>query len=239
MVCRAGRVELVLRRVFVVAQHEDDLGRLAGLQAEPDVVRADGRPAVGDGVGRLAALDDHRVVPAAVGAEEGLALGVEADQRGLTVLVCRQTISRRVDIVCRRIRTVSPRSSRTREIREVIAPLAVLGLVVDHAAVDLDLAGVEVALEVGLVVPGVPQVELHGREQRQLGRGLTPVGHAQPPDLQVGAQRHEVQRAGLDAVGLRADDGVAHAMAAGVGVQGVRVGIQEGDQNWPLASSRR
>jgi hypothetical protein len=39
----------------VVAEHEDDLPRLAGGQFELDLMSADGRPAVRDGVGELPA----------------------------------------------------------------------------------------------------------------------------------------------------------------------------------------
>ena len=46
----------------------------------------------------------------------------------------------------------------------MIAALAVLGLVIDHAVFHLHLAGVEVALEVGGVVLRVPQAELDARE---------------------------------------------------------------------------
>ncbi len=42
----------------------------------------------------------------------------------------------------------------------MIAPLAVLGLVVDHAVFYFDFAGVEISLEIGGVIVGVPQAEL-------------------------------------------------------------------------------
>ncbi len=54
--------------------------RLARLQGEPDMVRAVRRPAVGDRVGELAALDAERLVESPVGSEERLALGVEAGE---------------------------------------------------------------------------------------------------------------------------------------------------------------
>jgi hypothetical protein len=49
--------------------------------------------------------------------------------------------------------------------REVVAPFAVFGLVVDRRAVDLDLARAQVALQVGGVVVRVPQAELDKRIQ--------------------------------------------------------------------------
>ena len=114
-----------------VAEHEHELLRLAGRELEPDLVRADRLPAVGDRAGGRAALHGQRPVPAAVRPEERVAVGVEAR-----------------------------RALRAGEEGEVVAPLAVLGLVVDHAVLDLDLAGREVALVVGRVVVGVPQAEL-------------------------------------------------------------------------------
>ena len=47
----------------------------------------------------------------------------------------------------------------------MVAALAVLGLVVDGRAVDLDLADAVVALEVGRVVVGVPEAELDEGEE--------------------------------------------------------------------------
>ena len=83
-------------------------------------------------------LHHHRPVPPSIRTEERVAGGVEPD-----------------------------RIFRAREVGEVIAPLAVFGDVEDHVAVDLDLADVQVALEVRLVVLRVPQAELDGTEQSQ------------------------------------------------------------------------
>jgi len=47
----------------------------------------------------------------------------------------------------------------------VIAPLAVFGLVVDDLILNLDLAGAEIALEVGGVVLRVPKTEFDARER--------------------------------------------------------------------------
>ena len=72
-----------------------------------------------------------RRLPAPVGTQESLPLGIETGQR-----------------------------LGAGEVGEVIAALAVLGLVVDDPVDDLDLADVEIALVVGGVVPGIPQAEL-------------------------------------------------------------------------------
>ena len=189
---RAGRVELGVRRVFVIPQQEDDLPALAGLERQLDVVRADRLPAVRDRVERRAARHGRGVVPAAVRPQERVALRIEAGQR-----------------------------LGAGEVGEVIAALAVLGLVVDHARgrVDLDLAGAEVALEVGRIVLRVPQAELDGGEDRELRRLGAVVGHGELPDLQILAERDEVAGAGFDAAVGRADDRVAHPVPAGVVVQ--------------------
>ena len=82
--------------------------RLAGLQGQLDVVRADRRPAVRDRVERLAALHRRRAVPAAVGAQERVALGVEAGQ------LARSRRSRRSDCAARGTRSCGrSRSSST------------------------------------------------------------------------------------------------------------------------------
>ena len=108
-----GRIELRGRRVLGVAEHEHDLARLARGELEADVMRAHRLPAVGDRVRRLPPLDGDRPIPAAVRPEERVALGVEAGQR-----------------------------LGAGEVREVVAPLPVLGLVVDDPVDHLDLADV-------------------------------------------------------------------------------------------------
>ncbi len=71
---RAGRVELVVLRVLLVAEQDDDLAGLAGREIELDVVRAHRLPAVGDRISCLALLHDDRPVPASVRAEERVPL---------------------------------------------------------------------------------------------------------------------------------------------------------------------
>jgi len=73
----------------------------------------------------------------------------------------------------------------------VVAALPVLGLVVDDAVGDLDFAGGVVALVIGGVVLRVPEGELDGREDGDLGRVFPVVGDRQPPDLKRLAVRRE------------------------------------------------
>src|SRR6185369_10058343 len=95
-------------------------------------------------------------------------------------------------------------------------PLAVLGLVIEGAAaaLDLDLAGREVALVVGHVVVGVPEAPLDEREDLQvLGRRG---GVLDPQLVNLGGvplgDEHEQRRA--DALPLAGDAGVTQAMTA-------------------------
>ena len=187
---RAGRIELGVPGVLGIAEQEDDLLRLAGADLEADVVRARRLPAMGDRVGGRAPLDGDRAVPSAVRPEERVALRVEAGQR-----------------------------LGTGEVREVVAPLAVLGRVVDDAVLDLHLADRVVALEVRGVVLGVPQAELDRAEEREPRRLGPLVGDPDPPDLEVLPARHEEQRLRADAPVARGDDRVAQAVAAGVVLQ--------------------
>ena len=174
----------------MVAEDKDDFLRLTGLQVHLDVVRAVRRPAMRDGIERLPLLHRRRVVPTAIGAKECIALRVEAGK-----------------------------FFRAGEIREVIAALAILGLVIDDPVHNLDLAGAEIALEVGGVILGVPETELDTGENGEPGRFFAAVGHLEFPDLQRFAHRHKITRLRLNLVTARTDDGIAHAVAAFVPVQ--------------------
>ncbi len=154
----------------MVAEQEDDLLRLAGLKVQLDLMRADGRPAVGDGVSKLAGCNGGRRIPSAITAQEGLALRIEAGQR-----------------------------LGAGEVGKVIAALAVLGLVIDHAVLDFHLAGVEVALKIGGVVLSVPQAELDGGEGGDGGFDRAFIGDGELPDLQVLVERDKVSSARFDA----------------------------------------
>jgi len=183
----SGRVKLLRGWVLVVAQEEDDFLSLARLQVDLDVMRPHRGPSMGDGVLRFALGDDEGGIPAAVRPEEGLPLSVEADDgRGAG------------------------------EEGEVISALPVLGLVVDDAILDFYLAGVEVALEVGGVILGIPKAELDAGESGEIHRSLAAAGDVEPPDLPVGVKGDEVSDRGLDVAVGGTDDGVAQAVASGV-----------------------
>jgi len=67
----------------------------------------------------------------------------------------------------------------------------------DDAVLDLDLAGVEVALAVRAVVARVPEAEFERREEREVGLLAAFVGHTNAPDLELLAERDVVERLGL------------------------------------------
>jgi hypothetical protein len=111
---------------------------------------------------------------------------------------------------------------RTGEVGEVVAALAVLGLVIDDAVFHFDLAGIEVALEVGGVVLRIPQAELDAGEAGKRGFGCAAIGHRKLPDFQVFIERNKVAGVRLDAAVTRPDHRVAHAVAAGVVLRSCR-----------------
>ena len=150
----------------------------------------DGGKAAGHAVFALVGKGHLGLAEAVVVADEGRAVGVEA-----------------FDVGVHRVHG------------EVIAALAILGLVVDGAALDLHLAGGEVALEVGGIVLGVPQAELHEAEQGYVLLGGGFVGQRHTGHQGVHAPGHEGKLLGLQAVLDAGDAGVAQAMAALVAVQ--------------------
>ena len=144
----------------------------------------------------MAALDRLGIVPGAVGTQEGLTLGVETG-RGL----------------------------RASKVSEVVAPFAVLGLVVDHSVDHLDLSGGEVALKVGGVIPGIPQAELQAGKDVQRPRFGAAVGERQVPHLEVFTQRDEIARAGFHPLVEGFNDSIAQAVAAGIAFEGRTRGL--------------
>jgi hypothetical protein len=105
--------------------------RLAGCEGDGHLLGADRGPSRGDRVAAGPGRDGVGPVEPVVRPEEGVTVGVEAG-----------------DGCVHRVEGV------------VVAPFPVLGDVIDGGAVDLDLAEGQVALVVGLVVEGIPQVVL-------------------------------------------------------------------------------
>src|SRR5262249_44266691 len=97
---------------------------------------------------------------------------------------------------------------------KMVAPLAVLRLVIDGAPVYLDLAGAPIPLVVCRVVIRVPQTELDEREQLDRAGGLCFVPERHLVDLRGVAERDEIDNFRRQAISLAGDLRVAEAMAA-------------------------
>lgn len=105
----------------------------------------------------------------------------------------------------------------------MVATFLELGLVVDHGgrvgALDLHLAGGEVALEVAGIVERIPQAPFHGAGHLKRNGRVAVVGQVQTIDLGGGMQRHEGGECAGHADALGLEHGVADAVAATVDVQ--------------------
>ena len=96
----------------------------------------------------------------------------------------------------------------------VVAPLTVLGFVVERAVHHLDLTGREVALEVGRVIQSVPQAELDAGEELDAAPCIPLVGQAHLVDLGGGVERHEVEYFRPQALADPGDPGIAQSVPA-------------------------
>ena len=199
----AGRGPLLVLRVFDIAQNKNQAAAFAGLQGDIDLVYANGRPAMRHRVGAGTFFHYFGVGVAAPAAQKGIPAGVKA-------------IYWRVD----------------REKSIVVTALAVLCLVVDGAAFDLDLACRKIALEVGGIVHSIPQTELYIAEYSKRFRYITLVGQHQTINLAVVAYRHKQLQLRSQPVFFAGDDAVPEAVAALITVQlglgGLPAGIPYG-----------
>ena len=101
----------------------------------------------------------------------------------------------------------------------MVAPLAVLGLVIDRAAIHLDLAGGVVALEVGAVVHRVPETEFEIRKRPHGFFSVAAVVQRHAHQKTVVPERDEQLLPGAKAVLLALDDRIAQSVAAAVAVK--------------------
>jgi hypothetical protein len=148
------RVVLGLFALLDVRQNEREGLFLPRRQVQIDLVRADGIPAEGLAVRALAGEGDLGIVQPLVDADESVAAGVVA-----------------ID------------GTGAREQRVVVAALAIFGLVVNRATVDLDLADRVGALQVVHVVGRLEQAELLEGEDLGLLRDLRLVADRDLPQL--------------------------------------------------------
>lgn len=101
----------------------------------------------------------------------------------------------------------------------MVSALPVLGFVVNGGAVNLHLPGGQIPLEIRHVVHGVPETELHIREDGKAFGLFSGVCESQAAHLAALAYRYEGGEHSAEAVFRPFKDGVAHAMAAAVVVQ--------------------
>ena len=198
-----GSRELFVLWVLDVAQTEEDLLFLTRCKGDMDVQRAHRCPAVGNAAGAVPGADGLRVCRAAIHTAEGIAGGIKAGNG-----------------------RIAP------EYRIVIAALTVFRLMVDDGRLHLHLAGGEVALEVGAVVNGIPQAELHIAEHIQLFYGIRLIFQSQAVQLTGIAGGHEQFLRSGNTVLLTLQNGIAQTVAAGVAVQlclgGLPAGVPDG-----------
>ena len=101
----------------------------------------------------------------------------------------------------------------------MVAPLAVLRLVIDHPIHHLHLTHRVISLEVGGIIHRIPQAKFDCRKNGYVGSLGALVGEGQLPDFQVFAQRDEITDVCLDPCAGGLDGRVAHSMAALVLIQ--------------------
>ncbi len=181
---------LVILRILAVTEGEDVILAFARSQLNLDAVGTDGCPAACHGVLGLACENNVGLAETVVETKEGLTVGVEAADRSVDG-----------------------------EDRVVVAALAVLGLVVDGAADDLNLADGEVSLEVGHIIVSIPQTELNKAEELDLLCGVSGVGQGDLVELTGGAHRDHSGLGGSDAALCRGDLGIAKTVTALVAVE--------------------
>ena len=186
----AGGEEFRLPGIPAVAQHEKEAPLLPGGQGHVQGKARHGRAAVGQ---KIAGPPVHHRLRGGEGAE--------LSQKGVPVRVVSGDVP--VDAVP----------------GVVVPALPVLGGVVEDVPLPLHLAGVQVPLEVGGVVHGVPQAPLHRRGEPEGFLPVRLVFQHRPLDLAGLPDGHEEGQLDGQAVPGGLKDGVAHAVTAAVAVQ--------------------
>ena len=102
---------------------------------------------------------------------------------------------------------------------EMVAALAVFGLVIDDTSLNLHLAGGEIALEILHVGLGVPEAPFGEREKLHAAADAVIVLQDEFLDLAPPADRHEEKHGSLQAVLRSGDAGVAHSVTALIAVK--------------------
>ena len=135
----------------------------------------------------------------AKGAQEGIPVGIESGNGGVDAVV-----------------------------GVVVPALPVLGLVVDDTALHLQLADVQVPLEIGGVVHRVPQAPFHCAGEPEGAGRIGFIRQLHLLHFAVLVPGHQEGELGRDAVLFGFKNGVAHAMTAAVAVQRGIAGMEGG-----------
>ncbi len=101
----------------------------------------------------------------------------------------------------------------------MVAAFPVLGLVVNGRTMNFHFAGGEVTLEICHVIHGIPQAELYIGKNGKLFGVCTVVGQGQLVNFAVSANWNESGQFGVQAVFAALKCGVAHAVAAFIGIK--------------------
>ncbi len=196
LVDHGGGDELLLGRILHIPEDENQFRGLPRFQRQVEPVRGDGAPAMGHGVPGSAGEDLLRRLESVVHADEGFPVRVEPVEGTVHA-----------------------------EEGVMVAAFAVFGLVIEDVPIDLHLARGEVPLEILHVGGSVPEAPFHeGIELEGLFR-RTRVHEFHPVHFAAVADGHEEKDIGLQPVLLPRHPGIAHAVAALIGVEGGLAGL--------------
>ena len=130
-------IKLLIRRIFMIAQQEDDRLLLRGLQRHLKLHCPNRLPAMGDGVAQGSPLHSQGRIPSPIGTQESISVSIEA----LPFLrACKKG--------------------------KMVTSLAVFRLVIDHSINNLNLTDRVIALEIGCIIHRIPQTELKRGKDR-------------------------------------------------------------------------
>ena len=184
--------ELFIHRALAVGQHEHKRFAVPRLQRQIEIVTSDGRPAVCLAVACLPCLDCFGMIETVIEAHKRFPVGIKAIHR-----------------------TVDGKD------RIVIAALTVLRLVINDRAIPLEFhlrQGI-VALEVGAVIPGIPQTELNKGPQAHLFGFIAVIAQRQLCHLCPGIQRNHHRLFGAQTVFAAGDARIAQTVLTAILIQ--------------------
>lgn len=152
----------MIARTFAVAEYENAAVFTARLESDAKVMAADRRPAVRYAVAARSGCDGLRLAGTVVETDKGVTARIEA-----------------VDIFIYIINCV------------MIPSFAELSLVIDSAALDLDLAGRQIALEIGRIILRIPETEFNIAVQIYASLRVRIISERDPCQLAAVPERDE------------------------------------------------